>query len=223
MTSKHTNQVWTSSKAKGSHKLVLLALADHADRSGQSSLSQRDISNLCCLSKSRVDEIIRSLVDAGELRVIDHGAGRGNPATYWITPPEKARNCPEPPAPVVAPPKVKPVTDDLHGALKAGPGPVTTEPHELTFAVQAPPGKQQPPTDMVQRVLTAAGIEHHPDQPFFWFRTEHKTDLTAALESTGKSLDRLCAELRDAVADGAKLDRPARRISDILGLIGLRT
>lgn len=85
MSAIYTSLVWTGSSASGVRKLVLLALADHVDRSGVAQLSLRDIATLCGVSKTAVQEHLKGLVTSGELQVLDPGSGRGNPAKYWIT------------------------------------------------------------------------------------------------------------------------------------------
>ena len=85
MSSAFTHLVWTRSKAKGARKLILLALADHADRKGEVQMSLRDIVQLSGLSKTSVEEHIQKLIETAELRKVSGATGRGKPCTYWIT------------------------------------------------------------------------------------------------------------------------------------------
>ena len=116
MSAAFTHLVWTRSKAPGARKLVLLALADHADRNGESQLSARELATLCCMSKSTVENHIAALEKAGELRKMAGASGPGNASRYWITLRGKAEK--RPPAKAAA-------TD----AAISTPPPADTVPH----------------------------------------------------------------------------------------------
>lgn len=241
MSSMCTSLVWTQSKARGSHKLVLLALAEHADRRGEAELSLRDMAGFCGLSKSRIEEIVSGLIASGELRLRSAGAGRGKPNRYWIT----LRS-----APVIRP-EHQPLTEkpDISDYEVVYSDPV--EPEEISISLQqerTQPHDQvsPPPKDTlmsirhgsvdgrkhrdaaeaapkltqqdVNAVLTAAGISAPPDQPLFWNRQEHRDDLLAALFEHGCTLDELCTALRATVEENGTLKNP-RRMSEIASLV----
>jgi Helix-turn-helix domain len=79
-------EVWDSSSAKGGARLVLLALADHANDEGYCYPSLSRLARKSRLSERNVQFILRDLETRGEL-VILRGSGRGNVNTYWVLPP----------------------------------------------------------------------------------------------------------------------------------------
>ena len=86
MSIKISSEVWTSSSAKASSRLVLLALADYADDDGYCYPSIARLAVKCVLTERNVQLILRYLEQIGEL-VTERGAGRGNVNAYWVLPP----------------------------------------------------------------------------------------------------------------------------------------
>lgn len=247
MSSIHTHLVWTRSKTRGSQKLVLLALADHADRNGEASLSQRDLSALCGLAKTSVLEHIQSLIGLGELRKRDGATGRGNPCTYWITLLGKTDQKPrsEPTKSGDLAPTKKPVRTEsqekvevsaLYPAAEAPNAlPVPETPLVQPQPTEWPTPKPQPQASApagpigggssqgdVNRLLDAAKIMPPDDQPFYWCRREHREDLDRLKADTGMTLQGICAAVQDAMSDGRKLECHARRLTDLKALLGRR-
>lgn len=230
MSSTYLSFVWSRSRARGSHKLVLLALAEHADRNGEAELSLRDMAMLCGLSKSRVEEIIQSLVDLGELRIRVAGAGRGNPTRYWITlrsEPSKRPDDDEADAGpdkslAVAEPDPKP-EPEKHLSTVQTPRP-TPQPVEARTLPQTKPQptKVNPATTQadVDAVLAAAGISAPDDQPFYWSRMEHRSDLNAILINRDWTVEQLCTNIRAAISKGKALQHRPRRLTELSALLG---
>jgi hypothetical protein len=79
-------EVWESSSAKGGARLVLLALADHANDEGYCFPSVSRLARRSALSERNVQVILRDLETRGEL-VRLCGTGRGNVNQYWVLPP----------------------------------------------------------------------------------------------------------------------------------------
>lgn len=70
--------VWDHSQAGGTDRLVLLAIADSADHDGTNAWpAVSTIARKCQVSERTVQRSIRSLVDLGELRVLDQAGGHG--------------------------------------------------------------------------------------------------------------------------------------------------
>jgi hypothetical protein len=216
-----THKVWTHSGASGVHKLVLLALADSAGKNDVSELSLRDMGAMCGLSKTRVDEIIQSLIRSGALRILSAGAGRGKPSRYKLIFNDAEGNrtgeIVEGDLPDTYGEEI-PVSEDLEegkvfpivkgeDALQASQvAPLTVQADEVTHMG-------------LSAVLSAARVNAPDDQPFCWHRREHRDELQAYVSKTGKSLTQICQELNDAIDKGRKLKRQPRRISEILALI----
>lgn len=222
MTAEHTAFVWTKSTAKGGQKLVLLALADHANRHGDAELSLRDIATLCGLSKSRVEELIRALSDLGEVAVMSTGGGRGNPARYRLIMPDAAPirlvdtdpDCiPDKPGKFIAYRE----PSDAEIATRAAPY-VHTAP--VPRVTDTETGRMDlPSSGYVDRVRDAAGIKLDSEQPFYWNRQEHRHDLAAILKKHNLTYDQLIDRLKDSVGAGRKLDRQPRRLTEIEPLL----
>ena len=216
-----THKVWTNSGAKGVHKLVLLALADSAGRNDVSELSLRDIGALCGLSKTRVSEIMRTLRQSGEVRVMSAGAGRGNPTKYKIVVNETA---PELPGGTLEDENPDASASEEAVAIKAEVENLF-QPGKAEAAPQAPQeitGTDKPKEitqDDVSAVLSAAQVSAPEEKPFFWYRREHRDDLQTYLFKTGKSLDLVCQEVRDAIGKGRGLKRQPVRLTEIFYLI----
>ena len=75
--------VWGGSRARGSARLVLLAIADHADDGGQAWPSVARLARMTGLSRRQVQRRVRQLVKAGEL-VIEQLGGGGRSTRYRI-------------------------------------------------------------------------------------------------------------------------------------------
>jgi hypothetical protein len=88
MSVKATDWVWTSSKAEGADRLVLLALADFADESGRCFGSWGTMQRKTRLSKSTIARSLKRLEESGELKLIEASRivnGR-NFASVWQLP-----------------------------------------------------------------------------------------------------------------------------------------
>ena len=83
MSGRHLLEAWEFSAASGSALLVLLALAEVADRDGLASLDQREIAARSRMNVSTVATAISRLKELGEIEVEDEPAGR-RPAVYRI-------------------------------------------------------------------------------------------------------------------------------------------
>jgi hypothetical protein len=84
---KVSSAVWENSKAKGTARLVLLALADEAADNGDVTAYKRSRSHLetkCAASASAVKAAVKKLVELGEIVVLDVGSGRDQ-TNYRIT------------------------------------------------------------------------------------------------------------------------------------------
>lgn len=86
--------VWGKSKSKGSERLVMLCLAEHADDSGYCYPSLTTIANETKVSKRQVTRALQNLHDAGEIEY-KPGDGRGNYSEFWILLDLRASSCKE--------------------------------------------------------------------------------------------------------------------------------
>lgn len=77
--------VWDLDLPQG-EKIVLLALADHADDDGVCYPSIDRIGWKCGYSRSSVKRRLRNLQEAGVLDVVEPGTGRGNTTVYRVLP-----------------------------------------------------------------------------------------------------------------------------------------
>lgn len=224
MSAKHTYQVWAQSRAKGAHKLVLLALADHADHTGQAQVPLRTLAALCGLSQARAREIVDDLIETPELRVLRGGKGGGNANTYWITPTGGTPLCADQKSDEITPRKETAQKDGIsvkaNNFAQAIPCPAThaqPEPAPPRITTKA---DQAIGTDDVLAVLKAAKAKLPDDQPFFWTRREHKDDLAAILKRTGLSRHALCERIEKAVSAGNGLDFIPTRLTQIEPMLG---
>lgn len=71
-------------KIKGSSKLFLLALADHANQSGECYPGQARLSDYCGVSKRQISTLTRKMETAGLITVERRGATLSN--RYWLSP-----------------------------------------------------------------------------------------------------------------------------------------
>ena len=85
-----TNWVWTQSMAEGADRLVLLALADFADESGNCFGSWGKLGEKTRLSRCTIARSVKRLQKSGELVMVEKGhrklAGDGAEATVWQIP-----------------------------------------------------------------------------------------------------------------------------------------
>ena len=79
-------EVWQSSHATGTKRLMLLALADHAADDGWCYPSVPGLAAKCAIGERNAQLILRELEASGEL-VTELGAGRGHKNLYWVLPP----------------------------------------------------------------------------------------------------------------------------------------
>lgn len=70
-------QVWEKSESKGSHRLVLLFLADYANEAGECWPGVATIADRCKLGERYVQRILGDLTAAGEIEVVTR-PGRSN-------------------------------------------------------------------------------------------------------------------------------------------------
>ena len=216
MSAHATHLVWTQSKAAGVQKLLLLALADHANRDLEVHLSMRDMAVLCGVSKTRISAIIDALISLGELRILSTGGGRKTPNKYWITlqSDQRLRECKNPEPSEVG---TKPIPDVLVTESKID----ITAP-SVPLERKAPVVTQKTPNltfSSVQSVLDAAQVAPDGERPFFWQRREHIGDLFQLLDETGLSLQGLCEALRGAASRGERLEAYPHRITDLRVLL----
>lgn len=85
MAIRHYKHVWTNYKRSGSHKLVLLALAEHADNTTDTCYpSMQTLADMACISVRQVINIISDLKESGDIEVIST-RGRSQSNTYKLT------------------------------------------------------------------------------------------------------------------------------------------
>lgn len=78
MSIESVRSVLESSKAKGSERLLLLVIAEHADKDGIAWPGNELLARESAMSKRQVQRLIQSLVDKNELDIVQEGDGRGN-------------------------------------------------------------------------------------------------------------------------------------------------
>lgn len=79
------NSAWKVSGITGTEKLVLVRLADRADKNGLCYPGQTGLAEDCCLTTRAVRNAINSLTAAGHLEVVEQ-ATFTTPKTYRVTP-----------------------------------------------------------------------------------------------------------------------------------------
>ena len=84
--------VLTNSKAKKSHRLVLIEIANHTNKEGLAWPSYQTLANKTGLTRRRVIDLVADLAAVGELEILPNGSPTGGQA-YRI------RGDDEPPAP----------------------------------------------------------------------------------------------------------------------------
>ncbi len=214
--------VWHNSKAKGSARLVLAALADHADHKGEVCMSQRDLGQLVALSKTSVVEATEKLIEIGELRIVGGGKGRGNPLRYWVTGVHKRYYWSEQ-APVIEVPSISEPTAALLENPKEAERALSdsqTKPEQTKKAPPPPALPQLRQERRVPEVLQAAGIKSDPAQPFYWGRKAHEADLDQLLTDLGCSYDALLNSLRAAAP--VPQDPPIRRLTRLADFVRVK-
>ena len=72
------SNVWKFSKSKNAQRLVLLAIADHANHSGICWPSIRRIAQYCNVDARNVQRSINQLIEMGELERLEMGHGRNS-------------------------------------------------------------------------------------------------------------------------------------------------
>jgi hypothetical protein len=86
MSYKITDRIWKDSESKGISRLVLLALAKFANDDGIAWPSQETLRDLSRCSLRSVRDAIRSLVESGELEIVEQGGaipGKGHSSTVY--------------------------------------------------------------------------------------------------------------------------------------------
>jgi hypothetical protein len=86
MSIKVMNEVWESSNTAGTKRLMMVALADHANDEGYCYPSVIRLAVKCNCTERNAQILLRELEDTGELTV-EVSAGRGNKSAYWVRPP----------------------------------------------------------------------------------------------------------------------------------------
>ena len=79
-----TKLVWETSKAAGTPRLVMLAIADNANSDGYAWPGIKTMAEMCNCSERQVTRIVAELEASGELYV-ERGVGRKNYTRYLIT------------------------------------------------------------------------------------------------------------------------------------------
>lgn len=144
-----TNIVW-SSKLTGSRKLVLLRLADYADKDGGSVYpSVKSLAAACCLSERAVQYTLRGLEADGLLVVVANATGgRGKAREYRIDL-ERVQN--------IAP--VKGADIRKKGASHSTKGCNTTQERVQPAAPHPPEPPREPPADDPRALARVVGLE----------------------------------------------------------------
>ena len=75
--------VWDQSRQTGTHLLMMLAIADHANDAGECWPVIDRLARKCRVNRRQARKILKTLEDAGELR-IQRGQGRGHPSVYLV-------------------------------------------------------------------------------------------------------------------------------------------
>lgn len=223
MSSRFTNIVWSCSATQGTHRVVMLALAEAADRKGGATISQRDLAEMARVVKARVQTVLADLVDMGELKIRSKGPNRIS--QYQIILPDMAG------------PRLLVEDVDLEPDALA-PGPVFNTPEiepALTEKIPLDAEEQQkrPRKDLValtgtrstttsgdlQSILSAAGVKPPPDQPLYWSRREHREQLEEELSMLGMNTHQLVDLIKSAASEGKKPRENPRTIAHVLQVI----
>jgi len=85
------SEIWRNGPADPMQRLVLLAIADHADDQGRAYPSMVGIASKCAMSERGVRGIIRKLEAGGWLNT-RVGGGRGGKSHYTVNPEPQTRN-----------------------------------------------------------------------------------------------------------------------------------
>lgn len=84
MANDYLNIVWNMKGERAERRLVLLALADYADKDGLCYPSLMQISERCLISKEAASRIISRFIALGYISRISGGSGRGHNSEYQI-------------------------------------------------------------------------------------------------------------------------------------------
>jgi Helix-turn-helix domain len=84
MSTKITEPVWKYCHYTGTKKLVLLALADRADKAGICWPSTRDVAERVNTTERRVQQIMRELIAEGAVVIVEPPDGRRRTPTYRV-------------------------------------------------------------------------------------------------------------------------------------------
>lgn len=85
--------IWKHSDVRGCCRLVLLALAHHANNDGVCWPSVPRLERWSRLARSQVQRCLRQLEHQGAITVFRRGGGRGHPNWYTVASPETAAPC----------------------------------------------------------------------------------------------------------------------------------
>lgn len=172
MSSSALNLVWGMSEPKGTDRMILIALADHAGHDGVVSVPVRRLAECAGISKTTAAEAMSRLQRDGHIAVIDHGASPTKSPTYRIIfgqgePDTSAPTADTAPVRIVpaAPHKPKP---DPAPTVQATSAPTPTPRPKESLSV----AKGHPET-LVGEILTAARIPPPQSEPFRWFARRH--------------------------------------------------
>jgi len=80
-------EVWASSAATGTKRLMMLALADHANEEGCCFPGIASLALKCRITERNAQLVLRELEESGEL-ITELGTGRRNTNQYWVFPPD---------------------------------------------------------------------------------------------------------------------------------------
>jgi len=80
-------EVWNSSSATGTKRLMMLALADHANEEGCCFPGIASLAHKCRITERNAQLVLRELEESGEL-ITELGTGRRNTNQYWVFPPD---------------------------------------------------------------------------------------------------------------------------------------
>lgn len=215
-----TSLVWTQSAAKGHTKLVLLALAEYADRNQVCQLSVRDIAALAGIKRHEVVTQLEALIDLGEIALVGKGGGRGKPSSYQITLESpmtyRALDVEDDPIPPIVPATQADLVSNEpsdHSTLQQ---PTPKWSHVSKWPTETDERSLDIATADVVAVLKAAGITGPEDQPLYWSRKEHREELRSVLEGTGLTVALLCERLSAARLSGQGPSPNMRRLSQLV-------
>lgn len=179
----------TESKVDTSARFVRLVLALYSSQFGQVGMGLKPLANITGLSHTGVSDAINRLVAAGEIKVVEKGAGT-RASVYQLHRPKKKQ---EKPVEETRQQLEKIVKSAVPEVVEATP---ITPPQKPEAAPQVQAPKKTEPnritSDEVARVVKAAGIETSVEQPLYWRRSGHIADLRDLLDTFKTDVDGLC-------------------------------